>query len=135
MGLSLVGLSFILCSIFCSCLSFGEEHFWVKIFEVCGWPHPSTKGPCLSTKVVPMVVSPLCSVFQLKQSPLSPSSISFPWSLRLSNGCRQVLIPQCYMFLFKFLNLCNSAPSNTWSCLSFFFLLLLLSLSQIQSPI
>ena len=48
-GQSLDGLSFNLCSMFCLFLSFGQEHFWVKIFEMDGWPQPSTGGPCLST--------------------------------------------------------------------------------------
>ena len=26
----------------CPHLSFGQEHFWFKIFNMCGWPHPST---------------------------------------------------------------------------------------------
>jgi hypothetical protein len=33
-GQSLDGLSFSLCSLFAPCVSFGEEHFWVKIFSV-----------------------------------------------------------------------------------------------------
>jgi hypothetical protein len=71
MGQSLDGLSFSLCSIFfCPCLSFGQEHFWVKNVEMGGWPHPSTECWacllkvvstgfisalfCISTKVIPI---------------------------------------------------------------------------------
>ena len=28
-----------------SCISFGQEEFWINIFEVGGWPYPST-GDC-----------------------------------------------------------------------------------------
>jgi hypothetical protein len=34
---------------FCPWISFRLEHFWVKILKVGGWPHPSARGPCLST--------------------------------------------------------------------------------------
>ena len=27
---------------FCPCLSFRQEHFWVKNIEMAGWPHPLT---------------------------------------------------------------------------------------------
>ena len=43
MGRSLDGLSFRLCSTFCPCLSFGQEHFWVKILIWDQW------RLCLST--------------------------------------------------------------------------------------
>jgi hypothetical protein len=26
---------------FCPCLYFGQEYFWIKIFEMDGWPYPS----------------------------------------------------------------------------------------------
>jgi hypothetical protein len=48
-GQSLDGLSFSLCSIFCP---FEQEHFWVKFFEICGWPHPSIEGPAYLLEVV-----------------------------------------------------------------------------------
>jgi hypothetical protein len=41
-GQSLDGLSYSLCSILCPCISFRQEQFWVNIFEMGGWPHPST---------------------------------------------------------------------------------------------
>ena len=39
-GQTLDGLFWSLCSIFCPCFSFGQEHFWIKNFEMCEWPHP-----------------------------------------------------------------------------------------------
>jgi hypothetical protein len=50
---------------FCTCLSFGQEHFWVNNFEMGGWPHPSTRG---CAYLLEMVLSPLCSVFWLISS-------------------------------------------------------------------
>ena len=41
---SLDGLTFSLCTIFCLCFSFGQEHFWDNNLEIGRWPHPSTKG-------------------------------------------------------------------------------------------
>ena len=38
------GLSFSLCSTFCPCISFRQGQFWVKIYEMGGCPHPSTRG-------------------------------------------------------------------------------------------
>ena len=46
---SLDGLSFSLCSILCPFISFRQEQFWVKILEMGRWPHPSTRGPCLTS--------------------------------------------------------------------------------------
>jgi hypothetical protein len=51
-GQSSYGASFSLCSIFCPCLSFAQEHFWVKYFYMGGWPHPSTEGRAYLLKVV-----------------------------------------------------------------------------------
>jgi hypothetical protein len=48
-GQSLNGLSFSICSTFCPCTSFRQEQFWVKILEMCGWPHPSSRGACLTS--------------------------------------------------------------------------------------
>ena len=42
-GHSLNGLSFSLCSNSCPCISFKQDQFWVKIFEMVGWHHPSTE--------------------------------------------------------------------------------------------
>ena len=44
MGQSLDVLSFSLYSIPCPCISFRQEQFWVNIFEMGEWPHPSTGG-------------------------------------------------------------------------------------------
>ena len=38
------GLSFSFCSTLCPCISFRQEPFWVKIFEIVGWPHLSIMG-------------------------------------------------------------------------------------------
>jgi hypothetical protein len=51
-GRSLDGLSLSLYPIFCLCLSFGQEHFWVKHFELCVGPHPSTGGHAYLPTVV-----------------------------------------------------------------------------------
>ena len=71
------GLSFSLCSIFCSCLSFGQEHFWVKIFEMGGWPHPSTGGLAYLLRVAsPGSFSPLLGISANVIS-LGPGSVTF----------------------------------------------------------
>ena len=44
MGQSLDGLSFSLCSTLSPCISFRQNQFWVKNFEMGGWPYPSTRG-------------------------------------------------------------------------------------------
>ena len=41
---SLDDLSFSLCFTRCPFISFRQEQFWVKNFEMGGWPHPSTGG-------------------------------------------------------------------------------------------
>ena len=46
---SLDGLSFSLCST-CSCISFRQELFWVKVFGMGVWPHPSAKGHAYHSK-------------------------------------------------------------------------------------
>ena len=43
-GSSPDGPSFSLCSTFCPFLSFGQEHFWFKNFEVIRWSHSFTYG-------------------------------------------------------------------------------------------
>jgi hypothetical protein len=43
---------FSLCSIFCSLISFRQEQFWAKDFEIGGWPHPSTGGYVYLIEVV-----------------------------------------------------------------------------------
>jgi hypothetical protein len=37
---------------FCPCSSFGQEHFWVKNCEICGWPHPPTRDCAYLLEVV-----------------------------------------------------------------------------------
>ena len=44
--------------IFCPCSSFGQEHFWVKNFEMGGWPHTSTgEVPIYLTSFFPICIS------------------------------------------------------------------------------
>ena len=63
MGQSQVGPSFSLCSIFCPCSSFGQEHFWVINFEMGEWPHPSTGGHAYLLEVVSTgSISPLLGI-------------------------------------------------------------------------
>ena len=70
LGWSPDGPSFSLCSIFCPCISFGQEHSWVKNFVMGGWPYPTIRGQayllevlstgsispllCISAKVIPV---------------------------------------------------------------------------------
>jgi hypothetical protein len=51
-GPFLVGSSCSLCSNFCPCSSFWQEHFLVKSFEIGGWPHPSISGSAYLLEVV-----------------------------------------------------------------------------------
>jgi hypothetical protein len=55
---SLDGLSFRFCPILYPCISFRLEQFWVKIFEMAGWPHPSTNHfQMLSSDLPPNMIS------------------------------------------------------------------------------
>ena len=112
MGQSLGGLSFSPCCVFFyPCLSFGQKHFWVKIFEMDDGPSINW-GPCLSIGGgLYRHCFPLCCIFQIKSSPLDPGSLLLPWCLRLSNGSPQLLILHCYIFLFNLLTLCTSLLS------------------------
>jgi hypothetical protein len=98
------------CSTLCPCISFREEQFWVKSFEMSMWPHPSTGGmPNLWIWSL-QVLAPLCWVFQLMSSLFSPED---PFAF-LDSGTfwwlTQFPIPHCYT-LFKFLTLCLSFQS------------------------
>jgi len=42
-GQSLLGLTSVPVQDCCPCSSFGKEYFWVKNFEMDGWPYPSTR--------------------------------------------------------------------------------------------
>lgn len=107
MGCSLDGLSFSRCSIVCSYLSFGKEHFSVKIFEMCVWPHQLGTMP-IYWKWSLLIVSPLCCVFWLKSSPLGPGSLLLPGVLDFLVATPSCPSSHCYMFLFNFLTLCTS---------------------------
>jgi hypothetical protein len=59
-GLSLDGLSFSLRFTLCPCISFRQEQFWVKMFEMIRWPHLSKEGCSYPLNVVSTgSVSPL----------------------------------------------------------------------------
>jgi hypothetical protein len=62
-GQSSDGLSFSPSSIFCPCFSFGQEQFWIKIFEMIGWSHLSTGGCAYLLEVVTAgSISPLLHI-------------------------------------------------------------------------
>jgi hypothetical protein len=68
-GQCLDGLSFYLVFLlflffFGPCLSFEQEHFWVKNFEMSGWFHPSIGGHAYLLDVVSTGL--LLWVFQIK---------------------------------------------------------------------
>ena len=85
MGWSLDGLSFSLCSIFCFCIFFRQEQFWVKKFWD-GWVASFFNwGPCLSTEGR-LYKFCLCWVFQLMSSSLGQRCLSNPWHLELSSS-------------------------------------------------
>ena len=56
--------SFSLCSIFCPCSSFVQEHFWVKNFEMGVWLHPSIKSAASLLEVISTYsISPFSEYF------------------------------------------------------------------------
>jgi hypothetical protein len=110
-GQSPDGLFFSLCSIPPPHSSFGWKHFWVKNFEMVGWPHPLTGDYAYLLVVVSTgSISPLWGIWA-KVTPLGPGSLSFPWCLGSSSGHPQFIIPHYYIFLFNFLTLYTSLPS------------------------
>jgi hypothetical protein len=110
-GQTLDGLSFSLCSTLCSCISFRQEQFWVKILEIVGWPHPSTIPNLWIWSQ--QVLLPHCGVLQLMSSPWGPGRLLFSWHLGLSGCYPQFSIPHCYTPLFNFLTLCSSPSDPT----------------------
>ena len=83
---SLVGLSFSLCFIFCPHVSFSQEQFWVKNFEVGRWPHPSTWGHAYLLKVVSSgFISPLLDISANVIPVGSLENLSVTWHLGLSS--------------------------------------------------
>jgi hypothetical protein len=89
-GQSLDGLSFRFCSKFCPCLSFGQEYFWFKNFEMGVWLHPSTKVHAYLTEVV-FTGSIFPSLYTIQL--LDPGSLMIPKCLESSSGYLQFLIP------------------------------------------
>ena len=115
-------LSFSLCSILIfPCSSFGQEHFWVKNFEMAMWPLPTT-GSCVY--LLEVVSAGSISLSLLKSSPLGPGSPFFPWSLGRPppSGYPQFHVPHCYIFLFNFLTLCTSSHPFQYLILSPYFI-------------
>lgn len=88
-GHSLDSLSFSLCSIFCLCFSIGQEHFWVKNFEVSGWPHPSN-GSLFTGGGFYRFYFILGGILA-KVIPIRPRSLVYPWHLGVSSGYPPVL--------------------------------------------
>jgi hypothetical protein len=101
-GRSLDDLFFSLLSIFCPCLPFGQEHFWAKIFEMGGWPHPSTGAMPIYWNWSVQIVSPLSWVFIAKVIDIGSWEPLPSVGMALSRHYPQFPIPQCYMFLFNF---------------------------------
>jgi hypothetical protein len=49
---------------FCPCLCFGQGQFWIKIFEMGGWPHPSSADCAYILEVVSIgSISPLLGIW------------------------------------------------------------------------
>jgi len=94
--------------LFCLCLSFGQEHIWVKNFEMGGWRCPSTGGCTYLLEVLSTnsISSQLC--ISAKVIPVE----SFETLAFLVSGTLQWLPPDpvlyCYIFLFDFLTFCTS---------------------------
>ena len=55
------------------CISFRQGQFWVKIFEMGVWPHPSTRGHVYLLEVISssqcMAILPACMSVTHLQSP------------------------------------------------------------------
>ena len=85
-GWILDGLSFSLCSIFCPCISSRQKQFQVKIFEMGGWAHPSTRGYAHLLEVVSS--GSISSLLGISANIFAVGSWepSFPWNLGLSSG-------------------------------------------------
>ena len=99
---------------FYSCFSFGQEHFWVKIFEIDGRPCSSTGG-CVH--LLEVVSTGSLSPLLLKSSHLGHGSLSLPWHLRLSSGYSTFPIPQCYIFVLDFLTFCSTILLSIRICI------------------
>ena len=89
---SLDGLSLSLCSTLCPCISFRQENFWVKMFDMGGWSNLSTGGSVYALDMVSTYsLSPLLGisanvisvVFQLMSFLLSPGNLLLSWHLGL----------------------------------------------------
>ena len=93
---------------FCPSISFRQEQFWVKNFEI-----PQLQAIAIYWRWSLQVPSPYCWAFQLRSSPLSTGTLLPPGSLILSRGSPHLPHPRSYIFPFILLSL--------WSSLLFFF--------------
>ena len=124
-GKLLVGPSSSLCSIFCPCSSFVQEHFWVKKLWH-GWMAPSLKQePCLPQQVL----SPPSLHIPAKVIPMG----SLEPHIALVSGILQWSYPQFFTSPATYfcsishpLYLCNIS-SSSYYCTPYFFPLLSLS--------
>lgn len=94
-------------------------------------PHPGTV-PYLWISSL-QVLSPLCHIFQLKFSLLSPGSLMLSWHLGLSTNYPQFPVPHCKIPLIYFLILYTSPLSPPTTNPTHYYLPLL-STSQVQRP-
>ena len=118
---------------FCPYSSFGHKHFWVKNFEMGGWPHLSTEGCAYLLEVVSTGSISIFSVHIYAK--IIPVGFCDPLiSLGPSSGCPQFLILYRYIFSLDFLALCKSLPCPPVPDTASPYFLPLLSPSHIPPP-
>jgi hypothetical protein len=83
---------------FCPCISFRQEHFWVKI-KKGRYPIPQPWAMPNLWMWSLEVFSPLCWVFQLMTPPLDPRYLLISWKQEHSGCYTQNSISQCYILL------------------------------------
>jgi hypothetical protein len=90
---------------FCPCISFRQEQFWVKKFEI--------GAMSIYWRWSLQVPFPHCWAFWLMPSPLGPGSLPHPnsWYLGLSSDLHLFPTPHCYIFLLILLALWASLLS------------------------
>jgi hypothetical protein len=106
------GLSFSLCSIFVPVLPLNRNISVLKTLRWVGGPFPWLRAVLIYWRWSLQVLSAPLWAFPIISYPLGAGALSFPWSLGISSGYPQFLIPYCYMFLFHFLTLCIFLPSS-----------------------
>jgi hypothetical protein len=118
-GWSLDGLSFSLCCIFCPCIFFRQEQFWVKYFKMGGWPHPSTTGHVYLLDLVSLgSVSSLLGVL-VNVIPLGASHIPGVWDFQ---WFPLFPTPHCCIFIIVII-IIIIITTTTITIISFFFFL------------